>query len=50
MKILKYVDDSKLIVNRNSEEDVFSAQEAMENVFQWAEENNMSWNNTKFEV
>ena len=42
--------NSKLIVNINSEEDVFYAQEAMENVYKWAEENNMSWNNTKFQV
>ena len=50
MKILKYVDDSKLIINIKDEEDVFNAQEAMVNVFRLAEDNDMTWNNTKFQV
>ena len=50
MTILKYVDDSKLIINLKTDNDVYEAQLAMEKVFNWATENNMTWNNTKFQI
>ena len=50
MKILKYVDNLKLIIDINSENDVYLAQEKMTDVFEWADNNNMKWNHTKFQV
>ena len=50
IKILKYVDDSKLVINLKTENDVLDAQNTMEQVFNWATENNMKWNNSKFQV
>ena len=41
MKKLRYVDNSKIIVDLKNEEDVYTAQEAMAEVFLWAEVNNM---------
>ena len=43
IKILKYVDDSKLVINLKMENDVLDAQNTMEQVFNWATENNMKW-------
>ena len=48
IKIEKYIDDSKLVVNIKKEKDTYTAQEAMSEVSHWAECNNKKWNNTQF--
>ena len=42
--LLKYVDDSKAIHPVASLEDVEELQESLGSLYQWQEENNMSWN------
>ena len=49
-RILKYVDDSKIINSWKSEEDIIRNQEIMDRLYPWAEENNMSWHDLKFQV
>ena len=50
VSVLKYVDDSKLIIDVESEKDVAAAQSSLEKVYQWANDNNMRWNNTKLKI
>ena len=50
VKVLKYVDDSKLLMNITNEEDVYSSQLIVDDVYRWADENNMKWNRNKFQL
>ena len=49
-RILKYVDDSKIINSWRNEDDMIENQEIMDNLYPWAERNNMSWHDLKFQV
>ena len=46
-KILKYVDDSKILGKIATEEDVFKLQDEVNSIYSWATLNNMSWNHLK---
>ena len=46
--ILKYVDDTRLIFESRTEEDVICAQEMLNCIYAWQSYNNMQWNSTKF--
>ena len=48
--MLKYVDDSKLICEVSSAEDVAESQDSLDAVYKWALVNNMRWNDKKFQV
>ena len=50
MDVLKYVYDSKLICDISSTEDVFESQKSLDIVYKWALDNNMRWNENKFQV
>ena len=50
VEVLKYVDDSKLLCNLDSPEDVEESQRSLEAVYRWAAQNNMQWNDGKFQV
>ena len=50
IKVLKYVDDSKIIINIECDEDVYVAQDSLDRVYEWANTNNMRWNKTKFQL
>ena len=43
-----YVDDSKVTMPVENEEDVLHFQDEMEEYYSWARHNNMSYNNSKF--
>ena len=47
-KILKYIDDTKVIANIEREEDIPLLQEKLEDVYRWEEVNNMKYNGRKF--
>ena len=47
-KILKYVDDSKVIAKITTEDDVDKLQTYMENIYEWESRNNMKYNREKF--
>ena len=49
-KILKYVDDSKLLAEASTEAEVERLQENLNTVYQWATHNNMKWNEVKFQM
>ena len=49
-KVLKYVDDTKVFGVANTEDQVVSFQETLNDVFIWAEHNNMKWNALKFQL
>ena len=49
-KLQVYVDDTKLKKPINNEIDVESLQEDLETLYSWAEENNMKFNGTKFQL
>ena len=49
-KLQVYVDDTKLKKPINNESDVESLQEDLETLYSWAEENNMKFNGTKFQL
>ena len=49
-KLLKFVDDSKVMARINSDEDVAQLQEDLAAVFRWAGDNHMRWNDLKFQV
>ena len=49
-KILKYVDDSKILGKIATEEDVFKLQNEVNSIYSWATLNNMSWNHLKFQL
>lgn len=48
--ILKYVDDSKIINSWRNEDDIISNQDVMDKLYPWAEMNNMSWHDLKYQV
>ena len=43
-RILKYVDDSKVIASANSEDEGQVLQDNLDVIYQWATKNNMNWN------
>ena len=49
-KLLKFVDDSKVLTRINCEEDVFNLQNDLKCVYGWAEANHMRWNDLKFQI
>ena len=49
-KILKFVDDSKVLTRSTSEEDVANLQEELVHIYGWASRNHMRWNDLKFQV
>ena len=49
-KLLKYVDDSKVLAEASTEDEVQRLQENLNNVYQWADTNNMRWNEVKFQI
>ena len=48
--ILKYVDDTKILKEVHSMEDVEQLQESLESLYQWQRDNNMEWNGGKFQL
>ena len=48
-KILKYVDNSKIIGFTKSEDDIIELQKVLDEVYEWASNNNINWNNHKFQ-
>ena len=48
--ILKYVDDTKLIKKITSSQDVEELQAALDSLYFWQAENNMTWNSGKFQA
>ena len=49
-KILKFVDDSKLLKEINSIEDVEHLQDDLDVIYRWADDNHMRWNAQKFQM
>ena len=49
-KILKFVDDSKVLSRSTCEEDVAALQEELTHIYGWAGRNHMKWNDLKFQV
>ena len=49
-KLLKFVDDSKVMAKINTEEDVAKLQEDLVAIYSWASNNHMRWNDLKFQV
>ena len=49
-RILKYVDDSKILAEANSFNEVESLQENLNKIYFWATRNNMKWNSLKFQM
>lgn len=47
-KVLKFVDDTKVIAAVKKEDDFVALQEELELIYSWSETNNMGWNNSKF--
>ena len=47
-KLLKYVDDSKYFGIVKTEDDILLAQDKFNDLYGWAENNNMKWNALKF--
>ena len=43
-KILKFVDDSKLIKVANNMDDIVELQDELDHVYNWAQTNHMRWN------
>ena len=50
IEVLKYVDDSKILGFIKNEEDIENLQLKLNDVYDWAKINNMSWNNQKFQL
>ena len=48
-RILKYIDDSKLIGKIDTEEDVEYLQEQLNHIYRWEGANIMRWNGSKFQ-
>ena len=46
--ILKYIDDTKVIAKINNEDDIFTLQDKMEEIYNWKMFNNMKYNGDKF--
>ena len=49
-KLLKFVDNSKVMSRINVEEDVAKLQEDLVAIYNWAGQNHMRWNDLKFQV
>ena len=49
-KLLKFVDDSKVMSRINVEEDVAKLHEDLVVIYNWAGQNHMRWNDLKFQV
>ena len=47
-KVLKFVDDSKVIAAVNKDEDFLTLQDELKPIYGWSELNNMGWNNAMF--
>ena len=47
-KILKYVDDTKVIGKIGNDEDFYNYQIMLDDVYKWQKQNNMMWNASKF--
>ena len=47
-KLLKYVDDSKYFGITKTEDDILLAQDKLNDLYGWGENNNMTWNALKF--
>ena len=47
-KLLKYVDDSKYFGIAKTEDDILLTQDKLNDLYGWAENNNMKWNALKF--
>ena len=45
-----FADDTRVLGNIASEEDVENLQSDLNNIYKWAENNNMLFNNNKFEI
>ena len=50
VSILKYVDDSKVTGRIENEEDVYTLQENLSDIYDWADHNNIAWNKLKFQL
>ena len=49
-RILKYVDDSKILAEANNFNEVESLQENLNKIYCWATKNSMKWNSLKFQM
>ena len=47
-KILKFVDDSKVLTRTTCDEDVARLQDKLIHIYGWAGQNHMKWNDLKF--
>ena len=50
VRILKFVDDSKIIRGVRNHEEVQQFQEDLEKIYSWADSNHMRWNQGKFQM
>ena len=48
MKVLKYVDDTKIIGKIKNDNDFTNYQYALDHIYEWQKTNNMMWNASKF--
>ena len=49
-KLLKFVDDSKVLKRTTSDDDVLKLQNDLASIYNWANQNNMKWNELKFQI
>ena len=49
-KLLKFVDDSKVLTRTTSDDDVLKLQNDLASIYNWANQNNMKWNELKFQI
>ena len=49
-KILKFADDSKLLKEVSSNDDVEKLQDNLDVIYRWADVNHMRWNSLKFQI
>jgi ribonuclease P/MRP protein subunit RPP40 len=47
--LLKYVDDTKVVKETSSMDDIEALQDDLETLYKWQASNNMEWNSTKFQ-
>jgi ribonuclease P/MRP protein subunit RPP40 len=48
--VLKFVDDTKLIARTKNEKEVEEVQADLDKLYNWQQENNMEWNDSKFQI
>ena len=48
IRILKFFDDSKVMANVMTDDDIIDLQTNLEKTYAWAGNNNMCWNDKKF--